>query len=245
VISKVQRQNPRIVELDSDTDEHNSATSTSSSTKPIVEEPDDPPLLRKQNSDTMYENYHQQYYPHPFIYNNPLIRQPFFTIPGAATGAYYHQQQQVYPNMFMYPQQPQVHPHIPQQQFFHPHPQLHFIQQYYSMMAAQGILIEVIDREEANNLITTGVHSPSLPNATPTNGVRFNTQEQLYLVTMNGQRFVMTEDHIRQIVTDIQQQQQQHFQQQQFYQQQQQQFHQQQYTYQQPPPHQDNVYYAS
>jgi hypothetical protein len=110
-------------------------------------------------------------------------------------------------------------------------------------MAAQGILIEVIDREEANNLITTGVHSPSLPNATPTNGVRFNTQEQLYLVTMNGQRFVMTEEHIRQIVTDIQQQQQQHFQQQQFYQQQQ--FHQQQYTYQQPPPHQDNVYYAS
>ena len=241
IISKVQRQNPRIVELDSDSDDQNSVTSASSSTKPIIEEPDDPPVLRKQNSDTIYENYQHQYYPHPFIYNNPLIRPPVFTMPTT----YYHQPQ-VYPNMFMYSQQHQMHSHMPQQQFYHPHPQLHFIQQYYSMMAAQGILIEVIDKEEANNLITTGVHSPSLPNATPTNGVRFNTQEQLYLVTMNGQRFVMTEEHIRQIVTDTQQQQQQqqHFQQQQqhFYQQQFQQ--QQQYPYQQQPP-QDNVYYAS
>ncbi|CAF4184912.1 unnamed protein product, partial [Adineta steineri] len=213
------RQNPRIIELDSDTDEHNSVTSNSSSTKPIVEEPDDPPLSRSPDSDSLYENYQQQpqqQYPHSFIYSNPHIRQTVFTIPTAPTAPYYHQQQ-AYPNAYMYPQHPihPTHPQMPQQQFFHAaHPQvqpnIHFMNQYYPMMAAQGILIEAIEHEEANNLLANGVTSPSQSNDTSTTGgLRFDGRENLYLVTMNGQRFIMTEEYIKQIVLEIQQQQQQ------------------------------------
>ncbi|UJR13956.1 hypothetical protein I4U23_000959 [Adineta vaga] len=263
--SKTTRQNPRIIELDSDTDEHNSVTSNSSSTKPIIEEPDDPPLRRSPDSDSTYESYPQQPYSHSFIYANPHIRPTVYAMPTTPTGTYY--QQQPYANTYMYPQHPmhQFHPQMPQQQFYQAHaqqpqqpqqhPNIQFFNQYYSMMAAQGILIEVIDPEEANNLMANGVTAPSQSNDNSTNSSRFDGQENLYLVTMNGQRFIMTEEYIRQIVVEIQQQQQQQqqqFQQQQhFHQPQHPQFHhaqpQQQYTYQpqasQPP--QDNIYYTA
>ncbi|CAF4397975.1 unnamed protein product, partial [Rotaria magnacalcarata] len=50
---------------------------------------------------------------------------------------------------------------MPYQQFFHPHPHPHphpqFIHQYYPMMSAQGILIELIDNEDAKTLAANGV----------------------------------------------------------------------------------------
>jgi hypothetical protein len=228
------RQNAQIVELDSDTDEQNSVTDSSSPSKPIVEEPDDPPLYRKSDSDTMHKNHQHQHYPHSFFHNNSHIHQPIFNMP---TGAYYHQHQ-AFPNAFVYAhhQPHHVHPHMSQQQFFHPHSHLHFIHQNYSTMAAQGILIEVIDNEEVKNLIGNGVNS-SL-NETSTNAASSDTQEQFYLVTINGQRYVMNEEQVKLYVTEVQKHQQQQQQQQQFHHQQQQQQHQQQQFH----PHQQQQY---
>ncbi len=221
------RQNTRIVEVGSDSDEHHSATGSSPSTKPIIEEPDDPPLHRSSESETNHESHQHQYYPHSFLHNHAHIHQPFFAMHNPA---YYHQHQ-AFPNAFVYAHHhhhPHVHAHIPQQQFFHPQPHAHFIHQYHPMMAAQGILIEILDNEEANNLTGNGVSSalgePS------TNGTNSNAQEQLYLITMNGQRYVMNEEQITQYIAQIQQQQQhQHF-------------HQHQHTYQ---PSQDNTFHTS
>ncbi|CAF1933706.1 unnamed protein product [Rotaria magnacalcarata] len=257
------RQNSRIIEVASDTDDQNSYTSSSAPTKPIVEEPDDPPLLRNQDSDEMHENHLHQHYPHGFSYNNSHIRQSMFTMPPAAATAYFHQQQ-VFPNGYTYAHHNHHHHHhhhinqnMPYQQFFHPHPHPHpqFIHQYYPMMSAQGILIELIDNEDAKTLAANGVKLST--NETSNNDLNTEDQIQLFLITMNGQQYVMTEEQIKQFVVEVHQQQQQHFQQQQQQQQQQfhhqQQFHQpqrsqfhQQYAY--PPQQQafqDNVYYKS
>ena len=93
------------------------------------------------------------------------------------------------------------------------------------MMSAQGILIEVVESDGAR---------PSTNETSTDGGTGANAHEQLYLVTMNGQRQVMNEDQIRQLVTDIHQNQ--------MYQ-----------TYQQPhyqyqhyqPPSQDNSHPTS
>ncbi len=233
------RQNTRIVEVGSESDEHHSVTGSSPSTKPIIEEPDDPPLHRPSDSEPNHEAHQQQYYPHSFLHNHAHIHQPFFAMHNTA----YYPQHQAFPNAFVYahhhPHHHHVHAHIPQQQFFHAQPHAHFIHQYHQMMAAQGILIEVLDNEEANNLTANGVTSAL--GETSTNGGNWNAQEQLYLITMNGQRYVMNEEQIRQYITQIQQQQNFH-QQQHFHQQQQQQFHQQQNSYQ---PSQDNIFHTS
>jgi hypothetical protein len=232
------RQNARIVELGSDSDEPNSSAGSVSSTKPIVEEPDDIPSYHKSDSDTIHENHRHQNYPHSFFHNNMHIRPPIFSMP---TAAFYHQQQ-AFPNTFMYNQH-HVHPHMPQQQFFHPHQHPNFIHQHNPMMAAQGILIEVLDNEEAKNL--TNNEANSLLNDISTNGASSEAQEKLYLVTINGQRYIMNEEQVTQYVAEVQRQ---HFhQQQQFHhqQQQQQQQFQQQYTYQQRQPSQDNIFHTS
>ncbi|CAF3142087.1 unnamed protein product [Rotaria socialis] len=241
------RQNPRIIEVGSDTDDQNSYTSSSTPTKPIVEEPDDPPLLRNQDSDGMHKDHLHQHYPHGFAYNNSHIRQSMFTMPPAAAAAYFHQQQ-VFPNGYTYAHHHHHNHHhhinqnMPYQQFFHlhPHPHPQFIHQYYPMMSAQGILIELIDNEDAKTLAANGVKLST--NETSNNDLNTEDQIQLFLITMNGQKYVMTEEQIKQFVVEVHQQQQQHLQQQQQHFQQQQ-FHQ-QYAY--PPQQQtsqDNVYY--
>jgi hypothetical protein len=238
------RQNARIVEIGSDTDEPDSSTGSVSSTKPIVEEPDDLPSYRKSDSDIFHENHQHQNYPPSFFHNNMHIHQPIFTMPSAA---YYHQQQ-AFPNPFAYTHN-HVHPHIPQQQFFHPHQHQNFIHQHQPMMSAQGILIELLDNEEAKNLTNNEVNS-SL-NDTSTNGASSEAQEKLFLVTIHGQRYIMNEEQVTQYVAEVQrqqqlqQQQQQHFHQQQQFHHQQQQQQQQQYTYQQRQPSQDNVFHTS
>jgi hypothetical protein len=199
------RQNSRIVEIDSDSDEHHSTTGSSSSAKPIIEEPDDPPLQRSQKPEAIYEPHLHQFYPHSFVPNHAHIQQQLFAMHNPA---YYHQHQ-AFQNGFLYAHHhhPHVHAHIPQQQFFHAQPQAHFIHQYHPMMAAQGILIEIIDNEQANNLTGNGVSSAM--GDTGTNGTYTNAQEQLYMITMNGQRYVMSEEQLRQYIAQIQQQQQQ------------------------------------
>jgi len=181
------------------------------------------------------------------------MHQPVFTVPNAT---YYYQQPQpqhhahVYPNTFVY-----GHQHMPQQQqFYHAQPHVHFIHQYQPMMAAQGILIELIDHEEAKNLLASGANS-SL-NDNQVNGANIDAiQGQLYLITMNGQRYIMNEEQIRHYANEFQQQQQhfqnqmyhhhqqqqqqQHFQQQMFHQQQQQQQQQQRQT------SQDNIFHTT
>jgi hypothetical protein len=223
------RQYPRIVELDLDADEQNN----------------------EADSDTEYTNYRQQHYPHAFFYNNSHVRQPVFTMPNNASTAYYHQQQQQgFPNAFMYAHHHHhAHPHMPQQQFYQPHQHAYpqFAHQYHPMMAAQGILIEVIDEEEPTNPAGNGVNPSTNETTAPSANV--DSQETLYLVTMNGQRYVMNKDQIMQFATEMYQQQiyhnhqQQHFQQQQYFQQQQL-FRQQQQQQQQQPPSQDTVYYT-
>lgn len=206
------------MEIDSDSDEHHSvADSSSSSGKPIVEEPDDPPLQRRtSNSETYFDTHRHQSYPHVFFQNHAHVHPQMFAMSNAA---YYHQphQHQVFPHAYVYAHHPHVHAHTSQQQFVHP--QTHFIHQYYPMMTAHGIVVEVLDNDEANNA-----------NA---NGATSDAHEQLYLITMNGQRYVMNEEQIKQYIAQIQQQQQQHFHHQHFHQPQ-------QYAYQQPS--QDNTF---
>lgn len=247
------RQSARIVELDSDTDEHNSSAGSPPSSKPIIEEPDDPPLYHKSTSGTLNDKYQHQNYPHSYYHGNGHIRQPFYGIP---TAAFYHQQQ-AYPNGYMYAHHyhhpHHVHPHMSQQQFFHPHQQSHYTQQFHPTMSAPGILIEVIENEEAKNGTTNGT-DPS-PNENSTNGAKSDAQEAAYMVTINGQRYVMNEEQVTQYIGEVhrqqQQQQQQHFQQQQqqqFHhhphpQQQQQQFHQPQQQQQHRQTSQDSIFH--
>jgi hypothetical protein len=127
-------------------------------------------------------------------------------MPAGSAAAYFHQQQG-FPNTFMYAHH-HPHLHMHQQQFFYPY----LIHQYHPMMSAQGILIEIMDD-------TDGV-----------NGAMNGAQESLYMVTANGQRYIMNEEQVRQLVTQVYQGQihQENLQQQQQFQQQQQQFQQQQ-----------------
>jgi hypothetical protein len=217
-----------IVELDSDNEEPDSTLDpslSSSAAHPIIEEPDDPPAVRKPEPDNKQNGYRSHPYSHAFVYSNAHMRPPVFTMPA---NAYYHPQyqQQAYSNGYMYAH-PHVHTHMPQAQFYH-HPHAHqhasFFHQYHPMMSAQGILIEVLDTEQTTNV--NGADASINANSG-------EDQEQLYLITMNGQRQVMTEDQVRQLMIEVHQQQmyqsyqqQQQFQQQQFQQSQQ----------QQPPP---------
>ena len=215
-INAFSRRSTRIVEIDSDSDENHTARDSSPSGKPIIEEPDDPPLLRRaQHSEMNSDTHRQQFYPHAFFHHHAHVHPQMYAMSNAA---YYHQ---AFPQAYVYAHHPHVHAHTSQQQqqqFVHP--QTHFIHQYYPMMNAHGIVVELLDNDEGNN--TTG------------NGV---TSEQLYLMTMNGQRYVMNEEQIRQYIAQIQQQQQQHVHHHQHY-------HQpQQHTYQ--PPSQENTFHNS
>ncbi|CAF0743057.1 unnamed protein product [Rotaria sp. Silwood1] len=218
-------QQPRIVEVHND---HNEAhdTTDSSSTKPIVEEPDDPPLLRKSQSDTNHDT-HPQERNNRFFFSQAHFRPTVFAMPAAAAAAYL-QQQQRYPNGYVYAQH---HPH-----YYMHHPQ--FFQQYYPMMSAQGVLIETMDENEPTHATVNG----------SMNGAQ---DPSLFAVTINGQRYIMNEGQVIQLVGEVYQQhayqanlqqqqqqarfqqQQQHFQQQQQQQQQQQRFYSQPYHFQQ------------
>lgn len=212
-INAFSRRSTRIVELDSDSDDNHSATDSSPSGKPIIEEPDDPPLLRRApNSETNFDTHQHQSYPHAFFHHHAHVHPQMYAMPNVA---YYHQHP-----AYVYAHHPHVHTHTSQQQFVHP--QTHFIHQYYPMMNAHGIVVEMIDNEEANNATGNGT-----------------TSEQLYMITMNGQRYVMNEEQIRQYIAQIQQQQQQshvHHHHQHFHQPQ-------QYTYQQSS--QENTFHNS
>ena len=154
-------------------------------------------------------------------------------MPVGAAAAYFHQQRQAYPNGYLHPNH-HPHLHMNQPHFYHPN----LFQHYHPMMSARGILIEIMDDVDPANYTSDGVNGST--NAAP---------ETLYMVTMNGQQFVMNEEQVRQLVTEVYQQQtyqenlqqQQHFhQQQQFYQQQQHfQRQQQQQNFQQPYPFQE------
>jgi hypothetical protein len=180
------------------------------SPKPIIEEPDDPPIIRRSQSDTNPQGHHQQQQQllRAFFFNPALMQPPVFTMDAGSAAAYFHQQRG-FPNTSMYAHH---HPHL------HMHQQ-HFIHQYHPMMFARGILIEFMDDVDLNNPTLNGVNG---------------AHESLYRVTVNGQRYVMTEDQVRQFLTEVHQrqnyqenlQQQQQFQQQlQFFQQQAQQQH--------------------
>jgi hypothetical protein len=136
------------------------------------------------------------------------MQPPVFTMSAGSAAAYFHQQPGLL-NTSMYAHH-HPHLHMHQQHFVHPH----FIHQYHPMMAAQGILIEIMDDADLNNPTLDGI-----------NGTMNSVQESLYLVTVNGQRYIMAEGQVRQLVTEVhqrqayqenlQQQQQQYFQQQQ------------------------------
>lgn len=254
---------PRIVEMDSDAEDLSESLGATLSVNPIVEEPDDFPSNSKSNEDTSSRMHRQQQYPHAFAYRTVHMRPPVYAMP---TNAYYqaHYHQQAYPQAYVYaqpthphhhmhhPHHHHAHPHMNQQQaqqFYHPHAhsQAHaqaFIHQFYPMMSAQGILIEVIENDGINHVNENGANISMNENST-------EIPEQLYLVTINGQRQVMTEDQIRRLVADIHQQQlYQTYQQQTASAQQQQQ--QAQQNFQAPPPQpppptqstQDNLFYA-
>ncbi|CAF2146116.1 unnamed protein product [Rotaria magnacalcarata] len=213
---------PRIVELSADHVEQNGATGASSS-QPIVEEPDDPPAIRRSNSDIEQNNYQQQQYNQPYIFNSANIPQTVLTMQAGTAAAFFQQhhqeqqqQQQQYPNAYMYPYHHHPHMHINQQPVFYPP----MFQQYYPMMSAQGILIEIMDDEEPKNANSNEVNGS-------TSGTNHTTKELLFMVTVNGQRYIMNEAQVIQLVTDVYQQQnyqtQLQQQQQQLFQQQQQQ----------------------
>ena len=209
--------------MDSDDEDLSQTLGSSLTVNPIIEEPDDLPSTPKANGDATSKGHRQQNYPYAFAYRTVHMRPPVFAMP---TNAYYqphYHHQQGYPQAYVYTQQPHhhhhhhphhVHHHHPQmnQQFYHQQTPTSFIHQYYPMMSAQGIMIEVIDNETISNINENGLNVSMNENS-------HEPQEQLYLVTINGQRQVMTEDQIRQLVTDVHQQQlYQNFQQQQTFQ---------------------------
>lgn len=147
------------------------------------------------------------------------------------------QSQQQYPRPFFFTQahlQPTVYAMTPgtaaayfqHQQALHHHQQLpfhpHLLHQYHPMMFAQGILIEFMDDYDQNQHMYPNING---------------THESLYMVTTNGQRHIMTEGQVQQLLNEVYQREQFQQQQQQFHlhhqQQQQQQFHQQQQQQQQ------------
>jgi hypothetical protein len=143
-------------------------------------------------------------------------------MPAGAAAAYFQQQRQGFPNGFLHPNQQNV---------FHPN----LFQHFHPMMTARGILIEAMEDIDLSNFTADGVSGS-------TNGANLGVLETLYLVTMNGQQYVMNEEQVTQLVSEVYQQQtyqenlqqQQLFhQQQQFYQQQQQQYFQRQQQQQQ------------
>lgn len=69
-----------------------------------------------------------------------------------------------------------------QTQFVHPQ----FLQHYHQYLTGQGILIEIMDENE----------------------MMMTNQPTLYLVTINGQRMIMNENQVRQLLMEIQQRQQ-------------------------------------
>ncbi|CAF4234969.1 unnamed protein product [Rotaria socialis] len=222
---------PRIVELSEDHVEQNGATHASSP-QPIVEEPDDPPAVRRSNSDIDQGNYQQQQYNQPYIFNSANIPQTVLTMQAGTAAAFFQlhhqqqqqQQQQQYPNTYMYAHHHHhPHMHMHHQPVFYPP----MFQQYYPMMSAQGILIEIMDDEEAKNANSNEANGP-------THDTNHAAKELLFMVTVNGQRYIMNEAQVIQLVTDVYQHQnyqvqlQQHQQQQQLFQQQQQQIFQQQ-----------------
>ena len=182
-------QNPRIVEVATDNDELN-GTANLSSPKPIVEEPDDPPIIRRSRSEARHNNYHEQRNNYRYAFNQPYIPSTIYTMPADVAAAYFHQQQQRFPNPFMYAHRPNLrmdqHP-----RFFHPH----LIHRYYPMMSAQGILVEIMDDAQINDFNQNGIHSSM-------NGVNFGAQGPLYLVTIHGQRYIMNEGQVRQLMTE-------------------------------------------
>ncbi len=220
-------QHPRIVEISEDNDEFTSAAD-SSSPKPIVEEPDDPPIIRRSQSDPNHSNYQQRQTP-LFFFHQAHIRPAVVTMSAGSAAAYFHHQQQRFPNTFMHAQR---HPHLHTHQPFIF--QSHLLHQYHPMMSARGILIEIMDDTDVNNNTPEGVNGPI-------NG----TQGSLYMVTMNGQRYIMNEGQVKQLVTEVYQRQalqdlqRQHLQQQ-YFQLQQQHFQQQQHQqhFQQQPQQQ-------
>ena len=240
--------NPRIVELSSDVEEGDGNSDSSSSIKPIIEEPDDPPMNRKPDTEGFTTQFRYQTYPQAFMYAQAQMRPHVYAMP---TNTFYHPQyqQQAYANTYVYTH-PQHHahphhhhhhhhhlnPHMTHQQFYQAHAHQSFIHQYHPMMSAQGIFIELLDNETNTDPNGNGTQSGTSENPA-------EVQPQLYLVTINGQRQVMNEDQVRQLIAEVQQQQQQAYQNYQ-----QHPFHQQQApsssTQQAPPPTiQENIYY--
>ena len=218
---------PRIVEVKGD--EGNNTAGDSTSPQPIVEEPDDPPTIRRSPSDPNdYFPPHPHPHPHPFFFQPPP---PVMTMSAGSAAAYFQQQQQQpgFPNANMFaphhPHHHHPHVHMHQPHFMHPH----FLHQYHPLMSARGILIEIIDEADPHNQPPHGV-----------NGPMDDAQDSLYMVTVNGQRYVMSEDQVRQLVTEVHQRQsyQENLQQHQQQQQQQQRFFQQQQAQQRPFPEQ-------
>ncbi|UJR33229.1 hypothetical protein I4U23_020684 [Adineta vaga] len=207
-------RSPLIVELGPDEDSND--TPDPSSPKPIIEEPDDPPKIHRSQSDA-YD----------------YIPPPVLTMPVGAAAAFFHQhhqqqqRRQGIPEEFIQAHQQQQHMH-PGPMFYQPG-----VQHYHPMMSAQGILIEAMDDIDPSSFSADGVNGTSDTNGT--DGTNGNAQEAYYMVTMNGQRFVMNEAQVRQLVTEVYQQQayQENLQQQQHFHQQQQFFQQQQHFQQQ------------
>ncbi|CAF0748451.1 unnamed protein product [Rotaria sordida] len=200
-------QQSRIVEVNNDQDTVYD-TADSSSTRPIVEEPDDPPLLRKSQSATNHDADQHDHNNHRYFYSQGNFRPTVFAMPAGAAAAYFQQQQQQrFPNGFMYAHPP-PHYHVHPPPIIHPH----LLPQYYPMMSAQGILVEIMDDAEPDAFIPNG----------PMNGGA--SDPGLFMVTISGQRYIMNEAQVMQLVGEVYQQQgYQGNQQQQFQQQQQQQ----------------------
>ncbi|CAM4989793.1 unnamed protein product, partial [Rotaria socialis] len=74
--------------------------------------------------------------------------------------------------------QVQLQQHQQQQQLFQQQQQQIF-QQYYPMMSAQGILIEIMDDEEAKNANSNEANGP-------THDTNHAAKELLFMVTVNG-----------------------------------------------------------
>ena len=203
---------PRIVEVNGD--EGSNGASDPSSPQPIIEEPDDPPAIRRTQSETNANDYYPQQRPSPFFFNAAHMQPPVFAMSAGSAAAYFNRPQG-FPRPPMH--HPHSHPQMHQQHFVHPQ----FIHQYHPMMSAQGILIEMMDEPDVYN------HTP--------NGHMNGADDSLYMVTANGQRIIMTEEQVRLLLHNVHQQQtyQENLQQQQQFHQQQQQFQQQQQQQQQ------------
>lgn len=100
-----------------------------------------------------------------------------------SAAAYFHQQPGA-PNGLGFAQ-PHAHLHMHQPFLFQPH----LLHQYHPMMSAQGILIEIMDDQEPHMNTTNGNH------------------QSMYMVTINGQRLIMNESQVRQLVTEVHQRQ--------------------------------------